>query len=66
MTLLIPNRFPNRNTIADRAAALGIRLSHDQLVEVTGQMKALADQGQLSAGQVEVLLLKHAAVADAV
>ena len=55
-TLQLGSRLTGRNAIAARAAELGLTLTQDVLGTLTRQIKALADHGDLSVEEVDVLI----------
>lgn len=55
-TLQLGSRLTGRNAIAARAAELGLMLTQDVLGTLTRQIKALADHGDLSVEEVDVLI----------
>ena len=54
--ILRGHRLVGRNAIRDRAGALGIALSEEQISAVTTEIKRLADGGPLDDSQVDALL----------
>ncbi len=55
-TLQLGSRLTGRNAIAARTAELGLTLSREVLEALTRQIKALADHGDLSPEEVDVLI----------
>ncbi len=55
-TLQLGSRLTGRNAIAARASELGVVLSREVLEALTRQIKALADHGDLSVEEVDVLI----------
>ncbi len=57
-SLEIAHRLTGRHAIRQRAKALGLRLSEEQVTMVTRRIKALADQAPLSLEEVDRLLYR--------
>ena len=57
--ILIAHRLTGHHAIMQRARHLGLDLQGPALRQATHQIKALADQGPLSSGQVDALLMLH-------
>ena len=55
-TLQLGSRLTGRNAVAARASELGLKLPLDTLQTVTRQIKTLADDGDLTLGEVDALL----------
>ena len=60
-TLQLGSRLTGRNAMAARALELGVTLSRETLGQVTRQIKALADAGDLDLSEVDALLRAAAA-----
>jgi homocitrate synthase len=55
--VLLGHRLTGRNAIAHRARSLGIHLSHDELYQITQQIKARADERPLTDDEIDALIL---------
>jgi homocitrate synthase len=55
-SILVGHKLTGKHAVAHRASQLGLRFGELELREVTDEIKRLADGGQLSPGQLDLLL----------